>query len=395
MSKKQNLAVVAALCGVFGLAGWAFYFHAFAGERGEDWMVYYNTVRAFYEGKIALIYDGQALTDLLNARLGDYLAKPLPLHPWLYPPHYLLLLLPFGLLPFVVSGLLFVGLGFAGAVAACWRFARSKEQRLVYALSLLLCPASAITFCIGQNTFLTCALLVSGFGFMKQRPVLSGFLLGLLTYKPQLWLMVPVALIACRQWKVLAAAFATAIVMMALSVAVFGLQPWHDWIEIMTAPSALYDQWRIIARLNGQSVYTYATLFGAPVALANTAQAISALFAAACVWWCYRRPMADDLRLAALLAATMLAAPHVIDYDAVLLGIAATLFFLRAMEDGFRFGDTAIAVLIWASPLINPPSVFRIGLVTPFLIVIFLAWVMARGKRDAVQAEPRGILSAV
>jgi hypothetical protein len=331
----------------------------------------------------------------LNARLGDYLAKPLPLHPWLYPPHYLLLLLPFGLLPFAPAGVLFVGLSLAGAVAACWRFARGKKERIVYLCSLLLCPASAITVCIGQNTFLTCALLVSGFGFAKQRPVLGGMLLGLLTYKPQLWLMVPVALIADRQWKALASAFATAAALMALSVAVFGLQPWRDWIEIMTAPSALYDQWRVIARLNGQSVYTYATLMGASEPLANLAQAASALFAAACVWRCYRRPMTEDLRLAALLAATMLAAPHVIDYDAVLLGIAATLFFLRASSDGLRFGDTALAALIWASPLMNPPSVFRIGLATPFLIATFLAWVMARGKRAGVEALPRGIPSAV
>jgi hypothetical protein len=93
--------------------------------------------------------------------------------------------------------------------------------------------------------------------------------------------------------------------------------------------------------------------------------------------------MASDLRLAVLLAATMLAAPHVIDYDAVLLGMAATLFFNRAYADGFRFGDTAFAVLVWASPLVNPPSVFATGLLTPPLIMLFIGWVIARGRRDA------------
>jgi len=50
---------------------------------------------------------------------------------------------------------------------------------------------------------------------------------------------------------------------------------------------------------------------------------LAALGAVGCVFWCYRQPMADDLHLAVLLAATILAAPHVIDYDTPLLGVAA------------------------------------------------------------------------
>lgn len=42
--------------------------------------------------------------------------------------------------------------------------------------------------------------------------------------------------------------------------------------------------------------------------------------------------MADDLRLAVLLAATILAATHVIDYDTLLLGVAAMPFNPRRAE---------------------------------------------------------------
>lgn len=128
-------------------------------------------------------------------------------------------------------------------------------------------------------------------------------------------------------------------------------------------------------------------------ALANLAQALAVIGAAGCVFWCYRRPMVDDLRLAVLLAATILAAPHVIDYDTLLLGIAATLFFVRGYADDFRFGEITVAVLVWASPLINPPTVFRLGFVTPLLVVLFIFCVIARGRRDAVQAAPGGILT--
>jgi hypothetical protein len=35
-------------------------------------------------------------------------------------------------------------------------------------------------------------------------------------------------------------------------------------------------------------------------------------------------------------------------------------------------GQIAIAVLLWVSPLANPPSVFPFGLATPILIVLFV-----------------------
>lgn len=393
MSKQRNLAAVGFLCCVFGLAGWAFYLEAFRVAFGEDWMVYFNAARLYFEGQIDLLYDGVRSTALLNARFGHWLAHPLPLHPWLYPPHALLLILPFGLLPFVPAGLLFLALGLTGAIAAACRFAKTGTERMIHAASLVLCPATAVTVCLGQNTFVTCALLLAGFGTMRRRPILGGALLGIATYKPQLWLMVPVALIAARQWKALAAAVVAALLLAGASIALFGFESWRAWIALMTEPSALYDQWRTIARLNGQSIYTYASLLGAPVALANLIQGASAVAAAGCVWWCYRRPMADDLRLAVLLAATMLAAPHVIDYDALLLGIAATLFFIRGYTDGFRFGDITIGVLVWASPLINPPTVFSVGFVTPLVIAMFIGCVMARGRRDALRAAPRGVLN--
>jgi alpha-1,2-mannosyltransferase len=388
MSKRLRLAATACLCVALGVAGWAFYLTAFRTDLGEDWMVYFNAIRAVLEGQLALVYDGDRLTQLMNARFADRLPAPLPLHPFLYPPHYLLLLLPFGVFPFAVAGALFIFASFTGLVAAMLRSAKSGEERAVVVGSLLLSPASAITACIGQNAFLTCALLVAGLGWGQRRPVLGGMLLGILTYKPQLWLMVPVALAASGHWKALAASVATALLLCLASAAVLGLEPWHAWFALMTEPSDVYDKWRVIARLNGQSLYTDATLLGAGEGLANLVQAAAAFGAAGCVWWCHRRPMSGDLRLAVVLAATMLAAPHVIDYDAVLLAVAATLFFVHALRQGLRDGDVAMALLVWGSPLINPPSVFRIGLITPLIVVGFIAWVIARDERVASRTDP-------
>jgi hypothetical protein len=284
------------------------------------------------------------------------------------------------LLPFAPAGVLFLLLGFIALLAAAFAFVPRGMPRRLCAFSLLLCPATAITVCLGQNTFLTCALLLGGFAALPRRPLLAGILFGLLTYKPQLWLMVPVALLAGRHWRALAATALTALVLALLSTMVFGLDAWREWIAVMTKPSALYEQWNVIARLNGQSIYTNAVLLGAPVPLANVLQGVSTLLAAAAVWWCYSRPITADMRIAVLLAATMLAAPHVIDYDALMLGIAATFLALRAFADGFRRGEAILIVLLWVSPLVNPPSIFPVGFATPLVILLFAAAVMGRGR---------------
>lgn len=384
---RRTLPLVAATCGVLGIAGWAFYLVSFAREPSQDWMVYYSAARAYWNGTLPLLFDGTRFTAALNARFAAWLSWPLPLHPWLYPPHFLLLLLPFGLLPFAPAQAAFLALSFAALLLALRSLEPGVGRHSLPTLSLLLCPATAITVCLGQNAFLTSALLIGGIGNFRRRPVLAGALLGLLTIKPQLWLMVPVALLAARAWRTLASTLATAAGVALVSLIVFGGEVWHAWFDLMLRPSAEYQAWLLAGRLNGQSVYACAALLGATPLLANLIQGLATLIAAGCVFWCFRRPAGADLRLAILLAATFLGAPHVIGYDGVMLAMAATLLLRQAAVEGFRPGEAILIVAVWACPLINPPSVFRIGLVTPLLIALFLACAAARIRnRDAVAA---------
>src|SRR5438874_1214094 len=83
--------------------------------------------------------------------------------------------------------------------------------------------ASGFTIGSGQNGFLTAALLVGGFGLLRRQPGFAGALLGVLTYKPQFWLLVPIALTAARQWRAFASAVIAAAVMALLSLAVLGI----------------------------------------------------------------------------------------------------------------------------------------------------------------------------
>jgi hypothetical protein len=118
--------------------------------------------------------------------------------------------------------------------------------------------------------------------------------------------------------------------------------------------------------------------------------------AAVCVYWIFRQRAKAELQLSALLAATIVASPHVSASDAVLLALAASLFLSSIIASGRHSVRTTIAVAVWVSPLFNPPSVFRVGLLTPLLLLTFLACVIGvireegRGEDVAFPGERTG-----
>ena len=105
-------AVTLGHTGAAGIYGWAQFLLSFHhitlfcpshNAPGTDWMVYYGTINAFIGDHTAIIYDSFQFTDYLNATFAPWLSAPLPFHPWLYPPTFLLVLLPFACVPFGVS----------------------------------------------------------------------------------------------------------------------------------------------------------------------------------------------------------------------------------------------------------------------------------------------------
>jgi hypothetical protein len=344
-------------------------------------MVYYTAARAYLEGDLPLLFDGERLTAQMNVHFLDWLSRPLSFHPWLYPPTFLLLLIPFGLLSFASSYAVFLLVTLAFLLVTIWCCVERGYRRWLHVFSLLFAPAVSFTVGTGQNSFLTSALLVGGFGLLRRRPGVAGVLLGTLTYKPQLWLMVPIALVAAREWRALLSTIAAAAALGFSSLAVFGIKLWWVWGGLMTdPPSEFYQKWLKWGRLHGESVYTNLAVLGASPPFANAGQAAALLLAAGCVWWSFRRPIPNDLRLVVLLAATVLAAPHVTNYDTVLLVIAATSLFAIALGEGFRRGELIVPMLVWMIQLFNPPGAFRVGTVTPLLTCLLIACAIARAR---------------
>jgi len=87
-------------------------------------------------------------------------------------------------------------------------------------------PPAVICLATGQTGLLASAFVVGGFGLVTIRPVLSGILFGLASFKPQPGILIPIALISARLWRTAFVAGMTVMLLVTASGIAFG---WSIW----------------------------------------------------------------------------------------------------------------------------------------------------------------------
>ena len=391
VKKHWPLAAVAVL---FGLYGWALLAATASGHDGligprfnapgADWVIFLAAGRAFFTHDLAHIYEQLWITSAVNIQFAHWLSGPLPAPLFPYPPVYLLLVLPFAKLPVAASLALSQVTQFAALAWALRKFAPNKSY-LFFAAGALLAPAASNNVIAGSNAVLVAALIVGGIASLEKKPLLAGALLGLMIFKPQFFPLLPVALIAAKQGRAFAAMCASAILFTLLSMAVFGPMLWLDWVNVYLHPQQVSGvnatDW---GHVWDDSVATCVALLGAPRWLAIGAQ----VFAAVIAFWAVVRVFVTrhPAQLPVLLCATLLASPHVSNYDLILLAIAA-LALVRWAAPNTRPLWLMLPLAAYAAPIFNPPKAMPLGLVTPLILVAVMLFLL----RARLQPPKRGL----
>lgn len=357
---------------------------------GTDWMVFYGAIRSMLAGNLALILDTEAFTAHLNQSFASWLTAPLAFRPWFYPPSFLVLLLPFAPLGFLGSYVAFQA-ATAGLLAWALRNRAEQPQLTPYIIAaVLISPSASLNLADGQCAFLVAALLVAGIRLLGPRPLLGGAILGLLSFKPQFFLLVPFALLGLRQYRGLCAAACSAFALALASAMIFGIELWIRWIPQAFANLVSPDEkWLAYGRIWGHSVWACAVLLGVPERLASVLQLGAILSSAAATFVAFRFSLGTDSKLIVLLAATVLAAPHSGPYDATLLAVAVVLW-LAASIDAPRLLDWLIGLGIWMVPLLSPAVYVPAGRLSPLLTIALIALVFGR-EHSRTRSREAGI----
>jgi arabinofuranan 3-O-arabinosyltransferase len=285
--------------------------------------------RMVLDGHPALAWDWnlqkQVELDLLKQDFVGYFA-------WHYPPPFLFVATILASLPYSVAFIGWVSVSILPYLAVM-RAIVGRNFGFVLAIAFPMVMNNAL---IGQNGFLTAALIGGTLYLMPMGPVLSGICLGLLTYKPQYGLLFPLVLIAASEWTVFFSAAVTAVALAFVSWLAFGTESWQAFFHWMPMFSQAFlvegkaTWWKL------QSTLSMVRYLGGTETLAWTCQWIvsGAVTIGLVLMW--RSPnVRYSLKAASLAIGTMLITPYLFLYDMMVLAIPVAYLVRLGLAGGF------------------------------------------------------------
>ena len=347
---------------------------------GRDFLNTWMGGRSALAGGPAAWFDAPVYNKFLREFMGvpyvhDYF--------WSYPPHILLFVWPFGLLPYFLSFLVWTFLGFAVFLNAAASGGVERRNLLLIAVA----PAVAINVFIGQNGFFTAALLIGGLSNLDRRPLLAGVLFGILSLKPQLGMLLPLVLAMQGRWRTIASAAATVIALVSATTLIYGVDIWIAYVnKVLPQQYYLQEHQKGLLFRMVPSIFYGGRIMGLPLGLAWAVQTVVSAIGLAAVVWTFWRRRDPVLSAALLITAIFLISPYSLSYDLVVLGWVVAL--LRQREDN-EPADHYLLMAVWALPaimLLN--SELRIPTATLVLSAFAgrLVWRLARAETTAASA---------
>src|SRR5262245_59880020 len=147
-----------------------------------DFISLWAAGRLTLEGRPAAAYDWNAHAEAMAEGLGEKQAH----FPFPYPPTFLLVVALLATLPYLPSLLVWASGTLALYAAVCARVV-GRWQGAVWMCAPFVTLSN---FYVGQNGFVTASLLGGGLLLLPSRPVVAGMLIGALSFKPHLGLLV-------------------------------------------------------------------------------------------------------------------------------------------------------------------------------------------------------------
>ena len=330
-----------------------------------DFVNVWSAGKLVLDGHPALAYDWAVQKEVQVAVLGQSYEGNFA---WHYPPPFLF-----------VAGLL-AHFPYAGAFIGWAAISLVPYLAVMFAIvgrpfGLLLALAIPMVLnntLVGQNGFLTAALIGGTLYLMPARPVLSGICLGLLSYKPQYGLLFPLVLIAASQWTVFVTAAIVAIATAAVSWLAFGTESWQAFFHWMPMFSQAFLTEGRAPWGKMQSIYALVRYFGGTEQLAWVFQWIMSGAVAVLLALMWRSRISYPLKAAALAAGALLITPYLFLYDLMVLAIAVAFLVRIGLRQGFQRYELSslglVAALLLFYPLAGAPTGFVATLIVSGLI---------------------------
>ena len=367
-------AMLAFVAGILGLTALHTIADPAAKPLGLDFDAFWAAAHLAAAGHPALAYAHQVNEAPARA------ATPLPPGDlaFYYPPTFLLLLTPLGTLGYGAALAIFLA---TETILCLALLRRILPQRWAW-LPLLGFPGFLMNALSGQNAALSASCFAAAAIWLETRPILAGAALGCLACKPQLAVCVPVALLAARRLRALAACAASAVTLAALSWLAFGTATWHGFLA--NAGNARADIETIAIKWpRMQSAFGALRLAGLPNTPAYAVQCLTSAAAIALLAWTASRRPGARLEAAGMATAALLFTPFLYDYDLALLCVPLACLLALAQPNGWRPWEKLLLTALYLLPLVARASGLLLGVTIGPVLVASLLVLLAKRASEA------------
>jgi alpha-1,2-mannosyltransferase len=320
-----------------------------------------------------------------------------PFYGWHYPPYFLFIAGASAKMPYGLSLVVWQASTFALYLFAIWAIVSAPSRRMVgrddWLLLAIAFPAVLINIGHGQNGFLTAALLGGALVCLDRRPLIAGILFGLLVYKPQFGLMIPIALLSGAHWRSFVVAAVTVAVLTLVTTFAFGPHVWRAFLlSTQFSRTVVLEQgntgWEKI-----QSLFSWARMWGAPIPLAYALQGALTLAVGVALVWLWRSATPAALKAAALCLASILATPYTLDYDMMVVAPAIAFLAVDGFIRGFGPWEKTVLAVLWLAP-IAARSVAHATLIPLGFLSMLAMFVVILRKAEPDRASPMEFAAA-
>lgn len=328
----------------------------------------------------SMTLDGKSVYDAPGFMAAEKKVFGIKVFPWLYPPTFLLILLPFAFLPYFTALMVWLAATMTGYLWAMRRIA-PHPSTIWLALSF---PGAFDNFRHGQNGFLSVALIGGGLVLLESSPIIAGILLGMVIYKPHLMILIVVALAAGRRWKVMLAGAVSATAFALASMLVLGWPTWRAFFQNFPSTMKLLEEGAL--PLNKMvTVFSAFYSAGAGFQVALGIHGAIMLPVVAAVFWVWRQERPFAVRASVLVLGILLFTPYAFSYDLCIMAMPLAWLGWEGYTKGWLPGEQPLLLLGWLIPLLIP-ALGKIHLqLTPLVLVALMVIALRRGKQEISQ----------
>jgi hypothetical protein len=264
--------------------------------------------------------------------------------PFVYPPTFLFFTYPLGWMPYLVAFAAWIVVTLFLYLAAVY----AVIPRRAAVIAALAPFAVAVNIDFAHNGFITAALIGFSLVFVERRPWIAGIFLGLLTYKPHIGLLFPLALLASRNWRALASAAIVAVAVAIGAAIAFGSEGWLSFFHtLLDRQSTLSPDAAVPLALH--SVFGLLRWVETSAEVAWAGHLIVAASVALTVWVVWAKPIPFSLKAAVLCIGLATVSPYILFYDLCILPIAVAFLVRDCMSRGFLPGERMVIFICFVA----------------------------------------------